>query len=721
MSFLDEAKKTGRNPINIVEIDLDTCSLSYGVSPCAASIGTTGADKCYNTFGTCQDPMNYARSTKTYKFIAPDANVPVGETMFPCLTAVSFAPTRLQFGKGLGYRSTCSITLQDFKHHDRGIDPYASDRTYDTTQGTFFGKLFARNRYYNGRHVRVRTGYISDGVYDVNNFETREYIIESVTGPDSNGLVSISCKDILKKIDNARVKVPEASDGALSADMTDTATSLTLSPAGIGDVYPTSGVVRIGDEIMSYSSKYLDTLSGITRGLYNTTAWKHDKEDTVQLCKVYENENVIDIIYDILVNYAEIDTSYIPYNNDPNNPDEWDNEKAIWLATKNYSTVISKPEGAQTLIEEITEQSLMVMWWSETEKKIKIKAIAPPTYFDVLPHINDDMAIIENSSKLNQNDDDRNTQIWAYYTPVTWAKTKDKEDFKRLYVSADLSKEGENEYGDSRKKVVISRWFGNESSVRNFTGRYLLGTKDALKQISFKADAKELDLDTGDYITAQTRVRQDVTGASAIGQYCIIEKKWITPGHELQYLACESWFQNEKYIYFSDNTTNDYDSATDEEKERYGFISLDDNHAVNGGFDTDLSGWTSSGVTSTWITGGYVDIEKTTSDGNFFQNLFLGRGRRWKVYIDILSAPAGGVSVEIYDTDGYSMQSLSYGNSTGTMIYRTFQAQNVDIGYVGISPNVVGETVRIDNVKIVNASIPVSSGMNNGDEPYLII
>jgi hypothetical protein len=42
-----------------VEIDQPFCTRTYGTAPCTAVLGTTGANKCYNTRKTCQSPANY--------------------------------------------------------------------------------------------------------------------------------------------------------------------------------------------------------------------------------------------------------------------------------------------------------------------------------------------------------------------------------------------------------------------------------------------------------------------------------------------------------------------------------------------------------------------------------------------------------------------------------------------------------------------------------------
>ena len=50
----------GREPVQIVEIRQPRCKNVYGSSPCTASGGPDV--KCYNTFGTCQDPSNFNSS-----------------------------------------------------------------------------------------------------------------------------------------------------------------------------------------------------------------------------------------------------------------------------------------------------------------------------------------------------------------------------------------------------------------------------------------------------------------------------------------------------------------------------------------------------------------------------------------------------------------------------------------------------------------------------------
>ncbi len=125
-------------------------------------------------FISCQDQTNFSNTVKTYRFCSTSGGkVPVGLDAIPCLVGINITPAVIDAGKGLGLRASCEITLRDFPHSDIRIDPYVDGRTYiPINQGSFFGKFKARNPYYNGRVMRVYSGYLADdGSSDILNFE----------------------------------------------------------------------------------------------------------------------------------------------------------------------------------------------------------------------------------------------------------------------------------------------------------------------------------------------------------------------------------------------------------------------------------------------------------------------------------------------------------------------------------------------------------------------
>lgn len=58
----------------------------------------------------------------------------------------------------------------------------------------------------------------------------------------------------------------------LSSGITDTDTSLTLSTT---DYYPNHGILKIGTEYIRYTGKTATTITGMTRGVHNSTAASH--------------------------------------------------------------------------------------------------------------------------------------------------------------------------------------------------------------------------------------------------------------------------------------------------------------------------------------------------------------------------------------------------------------------------------------------------------------
>ena len=63
MAYATDKKELGKIPVTVVEVDLDKCTRTYGVSPCTAS-GSSG-NECYNTYATCQDTANFFASTSS--------------------------------------------------------------------------------------------------------------------------------------------------------------------------------------------------------------------------------------------------------------------------------------------------------------------------------------------------------------------------------------------------------------------------------------------------------------------------------------------------------------------------------------------------------------------------------------------------------------------------------------------------------------------------------
>lgn len=488
-----------------VEIDQDFCSLTYGVAPCTASIPTTGSAKCYNTRKTCQDTTNFTNEPVTLRFGLDVDYLPLDIECIPSIMNWGVSPAIISLGEDLGLRAEMRVTFKDHPWSDTGPggDKYLADRTYDPfTVGTFWGKWRARVQYLRGKAIRLIVGYEGQSLAEM---ETRHFIIESFDGPTPDGSFSIIGKDPLKLLDGDRAQAPFPNNGFLVADLTDVGTSFTLAPSGIGDAeYPASGYINIGGAEIVAFTRSADTITITARGQLGTSAQAHSAQDRAQTVLRYDGNDPADIIYDLMVNYAGIDASYI--------------DLADWLAeTENflrrvYSATIGDPESIKKLIVELIQQAALSVWWDDIGQKIRLRVLrAIDTDAELLgPEI-----IQRGSFRTMEQPDKRVSQVWIYYgqrNPLQ--RLEDLDNFRSLAVSADL--EAETNYGSPMIRKIYSRWIASGGrTVATRVGDIILGRyKDPPRRFNMTMLRGVKELVAGQGYRATWWTIQDVTGST---------------------------------------------------------------------------------------------------------------------------------------------------------------------------------------------------------------
>ncbi len=571
MTYEVERSKIGRSPCTIVEIDVDYCSRTFGVAPCTAT-----GEPCYQGRKTCKDPNNFAQTTRTFKFVDRMVTDPALSPSFCTLRSISHAPSKINPGNGsesggLGVRASVTIQIQDMADGDVGTDPYVRDRSYDPkTRGTWWGKFKARFPFYVGRLLRVRTGYLVDGMYDITNFTTKLFVIDSITGPSSTGAVSIIAKDILKLADDERAQCPEADIGKLLAELDETATSFTLLPVGIGDLdYAASGTVIVGAEMMSFTRTGDDFT--VVRGQNGTTAQAADVGAVVQECVIYTEQKVWEIIYDLLVNFAHIDPAYIDLA-------AWEAECDKWLRSYLMSAILPKPTGVNQLVGELCEQGPVIVWWDERAQMIQLQVIRPRVADEVVA-LDDTINIVVDSVEVQTNPNDRLSEVWIHYGLYNYAidNLSDPTNYAKRRVLIDQDSESDDEFGDVRVRKVFSRWIPSDadSLATVVAFRILNQFLDMPEEISFSLDAKDTDdVWTGTTATLQARILQDASGDNTPVKIQVMEAMERDTGTIFSFVAIRSQFTG-RYGFVTEDTMVEFDAATDAEKEVNGFVSED--------------------------------------------------------------------------------------------------------------------------------------------------
>lgn len=582
--------KAGREPIILVQIDQDFCSLTYGTAPCTAA----GSEKCFNTLASCQDTENYDKSILTLTFTQPKSNLPKELNAIPSVAGVSTAPTEINPSNGnrntspLGQRAVATVSFKDHPHSDILVDPYVATRNYyPLERGTFWSKWLKRTPFYQNRPLRIYEGYLGE---NLNEMQVRQYFIDAIDGPDSNGNVRVVAKDPLKLADAQKAQVPPVSVGKLRVDISTTDTSLDVGGALIDD-YPAAGILRIGGELIEYTSRSIVTIDLVDfirfensnpsafRAQYGSELQEHKAEASVQTCVQYDDEPVWEVIYDLLTTYAGIDEDYIDF-------DEWEAEGLQWLSQFNIKSIISQPTGVNEILNELFEQVLAYIWWDERVSKIKFRAVRP--IITSAPLVTDRDNIIADSVSLKTDPKNRVSQVWIYWNQRNLAKRLDEEDnFERVQIRADLEAESDIQYGESRIRKVYARWIQSGAQAVNLAARLLGASFQNPKILTLRLDAKDRDLWTADVVDVKHRNIVDFTGNPLIERYQVFKAEESISGEVVEYQMQRFLFRGTRFGYYMPSDALNFEDYDEEFLEgNVGFYSDE-----NGQMSDGSSGW----------------------------------------------------------------------------------------------------------------------------------
>lgn len=548
-----------REPITIVEIDRDICSLTFGVSPCTATGG-----KCYNTWETCSARPVFAVTTQTLRFVKPSANVPMSLDAIPSVISTTTSPTELNVGDvdassgPLGKRAQATVTFQDHPYSDALTDPYVATRSLNPFQnGTFWTKLKARWPIAKGRAVRIRDGYIGQNPVDM---VTREYLIDAIDGPNSNNVVTLRAVDPLRLLDDKTSQAPIQSKGYLSADITDAQTSITVTGAVLAD-YPATGTLRIEAELMTYTGRTISsgiiTFTGITRATDGSTAKTHKIETRVQTCIRYTNQNAWEVAKGLIDTYAPTASGYIDNT-------QWAAEAAQWLDGFIVSAVISEPTGLNTLLAELCRDAQFFIWWDERVQKILLKAVRAPDEVPVI--FSEDANILAGSQSIKTAPNERVSQLWYYYEPADLSKKVNEEDnYRKVRIRIDADSESEREYDEAAVKKIYSRWIRTDAIVTAITARIIERYKTDPLYLTISVDAKDRNTWTADVVDVSSSLQTNAEGLPLNRRYQVISAQEVQPGAVVKYVL-QNYDFTAKYAYWMASDAPIFSLATAEQK-----------------------------------------------------------------------------------------------------------------------------------------------------------
>lgn len=549
-------------PVEIVEIIQPICTRTFGTSPCLAT-----GDRCWKTDKTCKYRAALDLSgTISLRFVADDVyewqdnainlltedgDILTTESGFaflidyyyqpsldiPALAGYNTAPTVLNVASGskdkspLGYRAVCQVNIKDFPWNDVLTDPYVSTRTYKPEQqGSFWTKWLARNPFHVGYTLNVYEGLIGQ---PLSLMTKREYVIEKIdSGKDG---VSITAKDVLRRVTDTNVTAPYLSQGELALDITNTDTDMIVAGALVSE-YPSRGYVRIDTEMIYYTTRFTMSdgniyFGGLQRGRIGTTAATHNQNDRVQRVLYYVNTSFHDILYDLFVNWGGIPASYI-------DKAAWNREATTYRPDYLFTTYITDPAKVDEIAGEVCLQSLVNVWWDERVQKIIMKAVKT----EESPYLlTDDDAIVAGSFSIKEKPEERASQVHVYYnqrTPVP--SVTDKANYSRVAAWIDVNKQ--IQYGgEPQVREMFCRFVPTQAIANALAQNYLSRFSDVRKEITFDVSAKDIEsIWTGSVIRVKHYLDVDFTGAARDGVWLITSAEVSRNGLTYRFTAEDS-------------------------------------------------------------------------------------------------------------------------------------------------------------------------------------
>lgn len=444
MSYESIKAQSRRQAFTMIEIDVDindpALDAEFALEP-----------DSYGTPKTTDDIRAFTGvDFRTFRFT--DQQI-FGVDHFTGLSSVNSTPPKVEPGVSIGFRANATIQLQDFTDDDVfSLPPPYDDRR---KQGPFWAKFIARN-YLKNRQCRIIRGY-NPFDFNLSNCQVENYIIDSFSGPDIQGRVTLKLVDPLKLTNGVNAKAPAVSDGVLTTGINESVTQIDYTST-IADEYGAvgaTGVVALGKEVMTYTVSMAGT-SGtldVIRGAFDSELKSHDAGDTIQKCLFHDDMNIMDIFDDLIRNNTDIDNAYIPTA-------KWNALKTGELANYNLTNVITKPTEVKKLLNQLIQISGASMYVDIINESIEVVPTpnfdSPVIQFDETTHIEQD------SIRVNPADDKLITRQIIYWAKRNPAEGSDENNYAKRFAVIDQGVEaGANIGVQSSGDEIKSDWLVN--------------------------------------------------------------------------------------------------------------------------------------------------------------------------------------------------------------------------------------------------------------------
>lgn len=418
-------------------------------SPSAAILQHLGeADgSCYGTPFTCNSPDSFEANTKLL-FRFPSTQLDLDQVFYNGYKSWSHKAGTVDPGQSMGKRAGATLTILDSVDNDVYV-PYTDRRT---DRGTLFTKLIARHPNFEGRPIKIHTGFDPLDL-DFANFITREYVIDKAQL--KNGVFTISALDPLILSDDAKSKAPVASKGTNTIAIIDASGTITYTGAPAFDygAATSKAFVRIDSEVIECTVLSDFVLTIDNRAIGGTEQADHDVNATIQECLDFVAVNVVELIEFFLINFTGIPSSFL------------DDYTAVKAATSTITLTrnINKPTSVKKLIDELIRNGDLTMFYDEITSLIKIKQVADANVEPI--NINEDDHIGQDSIEFTRDTKSQFTRYAVAWGPNDITEDTGEENFSVIFQSINLGNEQPEFIGEiNEKKIFFNPWLTTSSA-----------------------------------------------------------------------------------------------------------------------------------------------------------------------------------------------------------------------------------------------------------------
>ena len=514
----------------------------------------------YVELDTLQD-LGAGPEPVTYRWCREGELLPPPLQAMPLLISTTTQPTKLEIARGLGIRERVTMRFRDAP--DDG-DVFGDEPAEETT----FWRLFrARLPWINGRALRIIRGRLDGG--QIIDAETRHYVARRIQGPRKNGEVEIEAEDLTGTLARGRAQAPAAVSGTLAAAIDASQATATIAPASAADEYPDDGWLRIGDEACTFVRTGADLV--LSRAQLGTVAEAHDAGDEVQPIVVYADAKLSHVAADLLTTYAGIPSAMV--------------DEAAWEALDDeylaltVSRIVWDPTDVESLLSELTAIFPLVIWYDPTGPAFGFQPLDAAAFAGGAPLIADLGSLVAGSLQVSEDPDISWTRLLMLYGVKDFSQDLDTpRNYQRAQLFVNDVAELPQNRGEQKLRVLPVPWLDGDQGVdaRRLADRLQKIGEHDRRTVRFILDADQA-VAVGSFLRLRTAWVVGPDGSPATAQLIVTSARPLAEGAQVEIEATDLYYRGNYRRYAPDDLPA-YDSATQAQRDRWGYLADDDNH-----------------------------------------------------------------------------------------------------------------------------------------------